>query len=332
MRTVRRRNADPERPVEELAAALRRWSALLGAGLTAAEAWEATARTLPACHAPGPGCCLHHRLRRRASGERLGVPSVPEDAPGSAWALVDAALAAGRRAGVAPAAVAARLADTLGASVDAARARRSAAAGPRATARMLQWLPVGGLVLAWLLGTSPADLLSTPLGWIVGVTGLLFAAAGRSWTRILLERAAREPGLVDTAVLLDLTSPLLSAGRSLTGALEDLAHTLPGAERLRPVTTLLAWGRPWEEAWAPVAGHPPWCEAEPWLRPLHRSGMAGAATLTATAAAVRQQARRADERAAEELAVSLVLPVSLCQLPAFVCWGVVPLGVALLGG
>ena len=44
------------------------------------------------------------------------------------------------------------------------------------------------------------------------------------------------------------------------------------------------------------------------------------------------RARRADGRAAEELAVRLVVPLGLCQLPAFVCWGVAPMALALLGG
>ena len=34
---------------------------------------------------------------------------------------------------------------------------------------------------------------------------------------------------------------------------------------------------------------------------------------------------------AEELAVRLVMPLGLCLLPAFVCWGVVPVVMALLG-
>ena len=37
------------------------------------------------------------------------------------------------------------------------------------------------------------------------------------------------------------------------------------------------------------------------------------------------------ERAAEELAVRLVMPLGLCLLPAFVCWGVIPVVMALLG-
>lgn len=348
-----RPRADPEKETEELVAVLRRWSALLRAGLPADRAWAEVARTVPACARPRPGCCLHHRVRRRAARERLGLDAeVPcSDVGGSAdragrrpwrrlpgraappdpgWELVDTALTAGRRAGAAPAAIAAHLADTLEAAVDAARARRSAAAGPRATARLLQWLPMGGLGMAWLLGTSPADLLTSPFGWIIGVLGLLFTLAGQAWTRLLVARATRPTGSIEPAVVLDLVAPLLAAGRSLTAALDDLARALPDAHALRAVTALLRWGRPWEEAWEPVAQDPLWTEVAAWLRPLHRSGMAGARALTETAAAVRQQSRRADERAAEELAVRLVVPLSLCLLPAFVCWGVIPMVIALL--
>ena len=100
---------------------------------------------------------------------------------------------------------------------------------------------------------------------------------------------------------------------------------------LRATAALLLWGRDWDEAWVGLDTDPVWAETAARLRPLHRSGMAGARTLAETAAAVRQQTRRADERAAEELAVRLVMPLGLCLLPAFVCWGVVPVVMALLG-
>lgn len=330
---------------------LRRWAALVAAGLTEEQAWRETAGTLPACGS-GPGeagvaCCAHHRARRRAealawdvpaahapTGEaarRGGTPPWRTPARDPGWALVDAALAAGARAGAAPAAVARRLAHSLEADVDAARARRSAAAGPGATSRLLQWLPLGGLGLAWLLGTSPWDLVRSPFGAVVAAVGLLFWLAGRSWTRLLLRAAAREPAAVGAAVVLDVLAALLSAGRSLPAALDDLGRTLPGARGLRATAVLLLWGRDWDEAWVGLDTDPVWAETAARLRPLHRSGMAGARTLAETAAAVRQQTRRADERAAEELAVRLVMPLGLCLLPAFVCWGVVPVVMALLG-
>ena len=340
-----------EEETEVLIGVLRRWAALVAAGLTEEQAWRETACTLPACGSEpseaGTACCAHHHARRRAEALAWDVPAAhaptgeaarrggtlpwrtPARDPG--WALVDAALAAGARAGAAPAAVARRLAHSLEADVDAARARRSAAAGPGATSRLLQWLPLGGLGLAWLLGTSPWDLVRSPFGAVVAAVGLLFWLAGRSWTRLLLRAAAREPAAVGAAVVLDVLAALLSAGRSLPAALDDLGRTLPGARGLRATAALLLWGRDWDEAWAGLDTDPVWAETAARLRPLHRSGMAGARTLAETAAAVRQQTRRADERAAEELAVRLVMPLGLCLLPAFVCWGVVPVVMALLG-
>lgn len=318
---------------EAVVEALRRWAGLLGAGMGAAQAWDAVAAAQPACARPGPECCVHHEARRRAEEERWDLPSATSAEPADGdWPLAVACLRAGRGAGAAPGAVARRLAEALEAAVDAARARRSAAAGPRATARLLAWLPLGGLGMAWLLGTSPADLLASPLGWIVLVLGGLFTAAGWAWTRVVMRRAVRDPGEADPAVVVDVMAALLAAGRSLPGALDDVARALPGAQELRVVTTLLLWGRPWDEAWAPVADRPAWHTLGERLQPLHRTGMAGAGTLVETAAALRQHARREDERAAEELAVRLVVPLGLCQLPAFVCWGVVPMAIALLGG
>ena len=354
--------ASPEDATEELVGVLRRWAALVSAGLTEEAAWRETAAMLPDCgtlgaRPPAGPCCARHAARRRA--ERLawdapGAGQTPQEAapdaggrgatgrrwtppwraaaPDPGWDLVDAVLAAGSRAGAAPAAVARRLAEGLEADVDAARACRSAAAGPGATARLLQWLPLGGLGLAWLLGASPLQMLGSPFGAAVAVVGLLFWLAGRSWTRLLMRSAAREPATVTTALILDVLAALLGAGRSLPAALDDLARTLPGARGLRVTSALLLWGRGWDEAWAGRADDPVWAEAAARLRPLHRSGMAGARTLTETAAAVRQQIRREDERAAEELAVRLVMPLGLCLLPAFVCWGVVPVVMALLGG
>ncbi|MDY6055297.1 secretion system protein F [Micrococcus sp.] len=297
------RHRDPEAATEHVVEALRRWAALLRAGLTPQAAWTQALQ---------------------------GLPEDVADHTAPAWQTVRAALAAAGRAGAAPAEVARRLADALEASVDAARARRSAAAGPRATARLLSWLPLLGLGLAWLLGMGPADLLATPAGWVVLLLGGVFSAAGWAWARLAVRRATREPGEVDPAVVVDLLAALLGAGRSLPVALDDVAVSLPGAADLRVVTTLLLWGVDWDEAWEPVADRPAWAAVGERLRPLHGTGMAGTGTLTDAAAALRQQGRREDERAAEELAVRLVVPLGLCQLPAFVCWGVVPMAMALL--
>ena len=83
-----------------------------------------------------------------------------------------------------------RFAAQLEAEDDAEAARQTALAGPRATVRLLTWLPFLGLGLGLLLGVDPADvLLGTPWGVAALVTGLALTAAGRFWSARLVRAA-----------------------------------------------------------------------------------------------------------------------------------------------
>lgn len=70
--------------------------------------------------------------------------------------------------------------------------RRAALAGPATTARVLVWLPAGGVVLGLALG---ADLVGVALDGRIGsasvVVGGLLLLAGRAWTRVLVRAARR---------------------------------------------------------------------------------------------------------------------------------------------
>ena len=85
-----------------------------------------------------------------------------------------------------------RLADALEAGEDAHQAREAASAGPRATASLLAWLPVAGIGLAHMLGASLEELLTTPSGWILLVSGAGLAVIGRRWSARMI-RTAQEP-------------------------------------------------------------------------------------------------------------------------------------------
>jgi tight adherence protein B len=78
----------------------------------------------------------------------------------------------------------------VGALRDAARtdaAVETALAAPRATARLLGVLPLGGLVLGELVGVHPVSvLLGTAAGRVVGCAGLGCTLAGRMWMRRLV--------------------------------------------------------------------------------------------------------------------------------------------------
>ena len=82
------------------------------------------------------------------------------------------------------------LADSVESQIDAQAARESALAGPRATVRVLAWLPVLALGLGMLMGTDPiTTLITTPWGRIALVAGAVLTVAGRLWTRQLMRHA-----------------------------------------------------------------------------------------------------------------------------------------------
>jgi tight adherence protein B len=79
----------------------------------------------------------------------------------------------------------------LVAQAEAEGERRAALAGPRATARVLTWLPVLGVLLGTALGADPvAVLLDGALGTGALLAGLALLAVGRAWTARLARVAA----------------------------------------------------------------------------------------------------------------------------------------------
>ena len=87
--------------------------------------------------------------------------------------------------------VLARFAAHLETEDDAEAARQTALAGPRATVRLLTWLPLSGLALGLLLGVDPvATLLGNPWGLAALAAGVALTAVGRLWSSRLVRAAA----------------------------------------------------------------------------------------------------------------------------------------------
>ena len=105
-----------------------------------------------------------------------------------------AVLAAARLAeevGAAPAAVLDRIAAALAEEAEADARRRAAFAGPRATARLLAWLPLVGVLLGLALGARPDEvLLDGGGGTVLGGLAALLMLVGRRWTARHLVAAA----------------------------------------------------------------------------------------------------------------------------------------------
>lgn len=84
-----------------------------------------------------------------------------------------------------------RYAVQLEAELDAEAARQSALAGPRATVKLLGWLPFFGLGLGLLMGVDPLGILfGTSPGLTALAVGAVLIAAGRIWSNKLVAAAA----------------------------------------------------------------------------------------------------------------------------------------------
>ncbi|MBY8851694.1 type II secretion system F family protein [Saccharothrix longispora] len=144
---------------------------------------------------------------------------------------------------------------------------------------------------------------------------------------------ARPPDPFAQAATWDLLAAALRAGLPVARAVHAvLAGVPPGAaERLREVGDLLDLGADPVTAWAGALRHP---DTAPLARAARRTARSGAA-LAGAAADLAAEARatvadRAEARA-QRAAVLVAGPLALCFLPAFLCLGVVPVVIGLIG-
>ena len=236
--------------------------------------------------------------------------------------------------------------------IDALLGRQSALAAPRATGRILSWLPLLGLGLGVLMGSDPVGVLTgSILGALTGMLGLGLAFAGRRWTAALVHRAEVESARsstkaanaepetkklaspvdaapIDTALVLELLAAQLRAGLAPLAALGTLAEAL-NSRPLHAVCQRLQMGSGWQSAWSGSAAGT-FGELQDALAPAYTGGAPSTALLLSLADAHRLSERRAAERAAGKLSVALVVPLGLCSLPAFICLGIVPILISLL--
>ncbi|KZE19107.1 type II secretion system F family protein [Brevibacterium casei] len=76
-------------------------------------------------------------------------------------------------------------------ALDADRERRIAMAGPRATVRVLSWLPLIGMGLGLLIGVRPLELIGGLPGQLSIGAGLVLYVLGRWWMMRMMRRAER---------------------------------------------------------------------------------------------------------------------------------------------
>ena len=224
-------------------------------------------------------------------------------------AAVAAAWGVAEHAGAALAPALRGAANALRDRAETVRDVETAVAGPRATARLMAWLPLVGVAMAYVIGVDVVGaLVGAPLGWGVAVLGAGLMLAGGGWTARLVRDAARAGPIA--GVEHDLMAIALAGGMSTAGARQVVAE-VGGRSGLRPASDD---GRSVDRV----------------LRIAERAGAPAIELLSAEARQQRRRARAVGRRRAELVGVRLLLPLGVCVLPAFVLLGVVPVILAMM--
>lgn len=145
---------------------------------------------------------------------------------------------------------------------------------------------------------------------------------------------------LSAALLLELAAAMLRAGQSLGGMTYELSRLSASetSDVLFEVSRGLSHGLPWHAAWDRAEQltegrtPPSIIPLRDCLENLADQGAPTADLLDIVAERHRRLEQRKAEKAAAKLSVKLVVPLGLCSLPAFICWGVVPVMIALLPG
>ena len=233
------------------------------------------------------------------------VDTSPESA---GWRGLAAAWGVATDAGAPLALTLADLAASLRDLAETGRDVRVALAAPIATARMVMALPVVGVLFGLALGFDTlGTLFGTPAGLVCLVIGVGLMLVARFWNRRLVRTAA--PTVHSPGLALDLVAIAVSGGASTERALravEDACDrcSIPLGEDRLAIEGVLQLSR--------------------------RAGVPAAALLRSEAGETRRRARSEGARRAATLSVTLMLPLGLCILPAFMLLGVAPLLISVI--
>lgn len=248
------------------------------------------------------------RRRRRQRGSLRSRQRAPDPVDHGA-ATVAAAWSIAEHAGAALSPALRGAAAALRDRAETVRDVRTSLAGPRATARLMAWLPAVGVGMAYVIGVDVVGaLVGGPLGWAAGVAGLSLMAAGRAWTARLVGEASRVgaiAGAEHELLAIALAGGMsVSHARGLVTAVREQVGMAEDQHAVRSVDRI--------------------------LRVAERAGAPAIELLAAEARQERRSARAQGRVRAELLAVRLLLPLGVCVLPAFVLLGVVPVILAML--
>lgn len=333
-RRVARRSGSPE--ASEFSAVLLSLVALIEAGASQRRAWRALATRFPSAPV----------VRTVASGElsppwlgilaavggvgvgaaRFGRGRLGEE-EGRAWREIAAVLLVAQRCGAPLSEVLRDCAAQAIRRLEESRRVGRSIAGAAATGRMLTATPVLGLLLAQGVGFDPIGAVRGSVfasAAVIGAAG--FAVISMLWRRALLRRATvRDSG---SSILLRLAALAVHSGASTAVAREWALRATArcGIDAPDPA----GGGR--DVGARPPAREPEGAAAIEEVVRLARALGAPVGRLLVGEADRRESATHARAlSAAQALETSQLLPLGLCDLPAFFLAGVVPVVVSMLG-
>lgn len=134
--------------------------------------------------------------------------------------------------------------------------------------------------------------------------------------------------------VLDLAAAALRSGLPVASAIavSAPAGSAATASSLEAVAGMLRLGAPPAEAWADLADHPQLGRLARIARRGASSGIRLAGMWEAAAQEIRSELHAAALTRAARAGVLAMAPLGLCFLPAFVCLGIIPDVIALVGG
>lgn len=310
--------------LDEVASIVEKLAVLLSAGVTPSAAWRYLA---------GSASDSRHSVVTVVSNLESGVELVEailraaDDEPlqrhptkvsrrraawrrnDTAWRGLAAAWMVATEAGAPLAQALREFSSSLRALAQSARAATTALSGPAATAKLVMVLPVVGVLFGIALGFDTlGTLFGTTPGLVCLGAGCVLLWIARWWNRKLVRAAT--PTDLTPGLMLDLLAVAVSGGASINKARATVAAAF-------------------ERTGCAADSHDD-LEADAAFDLSQRAGVPAGTLLRSEADRVRREASSAAERKAETLAVTLMLPLGLCVLPAFMLLGVAPLMISVL--
>jgi tight adherence protein B len=301
---VRARRGSDAVDIEGVAAVVQRLAVLLAAGVAPLNAWRYLDDSAP----------VVGEVSRLAS-EGVPVPSAILRAsragparPAEAWRAVAASWLVASESGAPLAGCLRDIADTLRQLGQLHRDVDAALAGPISTARFVAAMPVVGLLFGAVLGFDTFGVLfTTPPGLVCFVLGAILTIVSQRWTARLVRRA--RPDETSPGLQRELVAIALAGGGAISSALDTVAAAtarlgMADESERRSIDRVLALSR--------------------------RAGVPAAELLRSEADQARRESRSLAQARAARLGTTLMIPLGLCVLPAFMLLGVAPLLLAVL--